>query len=117
MPGAVRQPHIHDDEVRLEALGHRRSTPRRAGLGDDLELRAAVEHGDQALANDLVVVDHQERQRSAWAVESWRGDLLVGVGLHRPVAGSAIRVPVASLSMSMVAPTVATRERMLASPW
>ena len=32
------------------------------GLGDDLELRPAVEQRDEALADDLVVVDDQQRQ-------------------------------------------------------
>ena len=40
----------------------------RAGLGDDLELISPIKQGDEALADDLVVVDHQERQRPGWAV-------------------------------------------------
>ena len=35
----------------------------RAGLGHDLELLAPVEQRDQALADDLVVVDDQQPQR------------------------------------------------------
>ena len=88
----------------------------RAGLGDDLELRSAVEHGDQTLADDLVVVDHQEGQRSARAISH---GVAVSSSASGPWGGRwiSIRVPVASLSMSMVAPTVATRERILARPW
>ena len=76
-PRAVGQPDVHDDEVRLEPPGHLDRLGDRARLGDDLEPRSAIEHGDQALADDLVVVDDQERQRLGSGRQSWRGDLLV----------------------------------------
>ena len=57
---AVRQPDVHDDDVGLEPAGRLDRLGDRARLGDDLEPVAAVEQGDQALADDLVVVDHQQ---------------------------------------------------------
>src|SRR6478752_7267135 len=98
---------------RVERLGDR------AGFGDHLEARPPVEHGGQALPDDLVVVDDEDRQRlrgclGALAHDS---DLLSG-----PVVawfGSLTRtvVPVAgSLSMDIVAPMPSARSRMLTRP-
>ena len=62
---AVRQPHVHDDDVRLERRACSMASADGAGLGHDLEAVAAVEQRDQALADDLVVVDDEQPQRSS----------------------------------------------------
>ena len=99
---------------RLDGLGHR------PGLGDDLEARPAVEHGDEALADDLVVVDDQERQSPDRCVG--HEARLPSVSVWSSAASSAGRrisivVPERSLARSMVAPMVPMRERMLTRPW
>ena len=45
-----------------EAAGRRDRVGDGARLGDDLELRPAVEQRDESLADDLVVVDDQQAQ-------------------------------------------------------
>ena len=57
---SVRQAHVHDDELRLELARLLDGLGRRAGLGHDLEALAPVEERDQALPDDLVVVDDQQ---------------------------------------------------------
>ena len=44
---------------RLDGLGNR------AGLGNDVQIRPSVEDGDEALPNDLVVVDHEQPKGTA----------------------------------------------------
>ena len=60
--GAVRQAHVHDDQVRLELAGHLHGFGRGACLGHDLEVLAPLEQRDEALADDLVIVDHEQPQ-------------------------------------------------------
>ena len=83
------------------------------GLGDDLEVVAAVEQGDQPLSNDLVVVDDEQ-------VVDGRGRAL---GHDRAAPGwfgtsTMIRVPtVGSLSIRTNRPASDARSRMFAIPW
>ena len=60
---AVGQSDVHDHEVGLEARRQRDRLGDRPGLRHDLEAHAAVEQRDQALADDLVVVDDEQAQR------------------------------------------------------
>ena len=57
-----------------------------AGLGDDLEARPPVEQRDEALADDLVVVDDEQAQRSLDAAGGVRA-ASVTVGLLRAGRG------------------------------
>src|SRR5690606_7631668 len=113
--GAVGQPNVHDDDVRLEAsrlsdrLGHR------ARLGDDLEAGAPVEQRHQALSDDLVVVDDEEAQRPLGSLLGHRSSPPL---LLRPGASVImIRVPDGPLSTSKRPPSPVTRARMFARPW
>jgi hypothetical protein len=62
-PGPVGQPDVHHDDVGLEGPGAGDRFGDAAGLGDDLEVVVGLEHGPQAAADDLVVVDEQDAHR------------------------------------------------------
>ena len=114
-PRAVREPHVHDDEVRPEALRSRDRLGHGAGLGDDLEFRSAADESDQPLPDDLVVVDDEQRQWACRAglrvchLRSSSGDLGTTTSMRVPTPGSP--------SMLIVAPIRPARSRMLARPW
>ena len=80
IPEPSGQPDVHHDDVRLEAAGLLDGLGDGAGLGDDLEPVAAVEQRDEALADDLVVVDDEQAQRTGrvishgWVLRSPRRD-------------------------------------------
>ena len=57
------------------------------GLRDDLELRPAAEQGDEALADDLVVVDDQQRERPLGVRRSWVAAPQVEGRVRRPDGG------------------------------
>ena len=69
----IGQADVHDDDVRLVAPGLLDRLRDGAGLGDDLEAVAPVEEGDKALADDLVIVDDEQAERSG-------GDGFVRIG-------------------------------------
>ncbi len=88
-----------------------------AGLGHDLEAIAPVEQRDEALADDLVVVDHEQAQdgtrRGAFG-SGHRGS----ISSWAPARGPTSRVPVPGMvSSSRRPPAAAARWRMLSSPW
>ena len=58
----VRQADVHDDDVGLELASLLDGLGDRPGLGDDLEALAPTQERDQALPDDLVVVDDQQAQ-------------------------------------------------------
>ena len=63
----------------------------RAGLGDDLEVLAPVEQRDEALADDLVVVDDEQAQGTRVSRQSrsaLSGGGSVGTLLDVPASGS-----------------------------
>ena len=66
--GAVGQPDVHDDDVGLVEARLVDRFGDGPGLGDDLEALAPVEQRDEALADDLVVVDDEQAQRSGGLV-------------------------------------------------
>ena len=61
MPGSSRSSSTH---VRLQPPDQRQRVLGRAGRADDLEVGLVLERGDQPLAHDRVVVDHQRRGSS-----------------------------------------------------
>ena len=83
-----------------------------AGLGDDLELGAAVEERDEALADDFVVVDDEQGEGSGRCLRHVAGLQSVAASGRR----TSIVVPPGLLSMLMVAPIVAALDRMLTRP-
>ena len=125
MPGPVRQADVHDHDVRLEPAGLLDRLGDGAGLGDDLEALAPVEQRDEALADDLVVVDDQQAQRMRRRSVGRRARLgRLGDGLGSACGGrgsgtvTMIRVPSPGVALDRsVPPSAAARSRMLASPW
>jgi hypothetical protein len=59
----VGQSDVHHDQVRLEPIGCGDRLRDGPGLGHDMEVLTAVERRHDALADHLVVVDHQHTQR------------------------------------------------------
>ena len=76
----------------------------------------AVEQRDEALADDLVVVDDEQGQRSGRCLRHVAG-LPSVAALAAPGRRTSIVVPPAPLSMLIVAPIVAVLDRMLTRPW
>src|SRR5664280_562088 len=119
-PGAVRQTYVHHDDVRLELASHLHGFGGCAGLGHDLEVLASLEKRHQALANDLVIVYHEQPQRACFGLVGHSSPRSVASppGRSRRVTSTMIRVPRPGwLSTSRVPPMDATRARMLTRPW
>src|SRR6185295_4197703 len=123
--GAVREPHIHDDDVGLEPAGGFDGLSHGARLGNDLEPRPTVEQRYQALADHLVVIDHEQPQlacgRTAWFVTDCHGSTPSRGSSALPSSASGtitmIVVPVSLLSRSNDPPSASARSRMFARPW
>ena len=62
---AVGQAHVEDHDVGVEQREQTTGVAQRAGLTDDLEVAVSFEGPAQALADELVVVDEEHRDRHA----------------------------------------------------
>ena len=60
----IGQADVHHDDIGLIARRHCKRLGHRAGLGDDLEALPSIEERDEALPDDLVIVDDEEPQRA-----------------------------------------------------
>ena len=110
---AVGEPHVHDNDVRLEFRGRGDGIRDRARVGHHVEAGTPIEKRHQSLPNDLMVVDDQEPERGRSSVVGHRCDSFTDDwGIE-----TMIRVPESALLATVsVPPSLSTRACMLPRP-
>src|SRR5680860_643799 len=101
--GAVGQAHVHDHDFGLVGAGAQDGLVGGAGLGDDLQVVMGLQHGAQAGADDLVVIDEHHPDHVASSVP-------MGTSSRTVVPCPGVLMTLSS------APSASARSRMLSKP-